>query len=593
MAGELSGYFVKQVGRNRGKPRIWLEHQELATAGFKPGDRYEVRMKDGSVILSANPDGSRVVSAKPARREGDAPVPVIDLNSEKLLALFAGMAAVRLVQFDGQIHLMPLAAELRKKERTSRLLRKLENDEPLSVGSLSHGAGFMTHSLHEGLQRAGLSTRLAFANDIRPELLQHASQRNDAWSPDTIPLAAPMQELAFDHAAMARLPRVEIAEAGIPCSGQSKSGRAKLGLSVPEAHPEVGHLIVAALVIIARVNPAIVLLECVPQFASSGSAAILRSQLRDLGYNTHETVLNGRDFNALEARERWFMAAVTDGMHFDWEMLQYPEKRTTRLSDVLDDIPDNSPLWSEMAGLKAKQARDIAAGKGFLMQIFRPEDARIATVTKGYARVRSTDPKIAHPTNPDLLRQLTPAEHSRIKQHPPRLIEGLANTIAHEVLGQSVVRDPIVAMGEAFGRSIYALASGEQPPSAAALFEAVADQIKSTASLTVSELRQPLANVKYVGPITVLELGSAIQDIGNGVGIVHRASAVQGARLGELVTVQYPSTRAAPTVKRHDTPAPDVSEPLRARLRVEAQATFDFAPEPETSSPIQRAPRLG
>lgn len=593
MAGELSGYFVKQVGRNRGKPRIWLEHQELATAGFKPGDRYEVRMKDGSVILSANPDGSRVVSAKPARREGDAAVPVIDLNSEKLLALFAGMAAVRLVQFDGQIHLMPLAAELRKKERTSRLLRKLENDEPLSLGSLSHGAGFMTHSLHEGLQRAGLSTRLAFANDIRPELLQHASQRNEAWSPDTIPLAAPMQELAFDHAAMARLPRVEIAEAGIPCSGQSKSGRAKLGLSVPEAHPEVGHLIVAALVIIARVNPAIVLLECVPQFASSGSAAILRSQLRDLGYNTHETVLNGRDFNALEARERWFMAAVTDGMHFDWEMLQYPEKRTTRLSDVLDDIPDDSPLWSEMAGLKAKQARDIAAGKGFLMQIFRPEDSRIATVTKGYARVRSTDPKIAHPTNPDLLRQLTPAEHSRIKQHPPRLIEGLANTIAHEVLGQSVVRDPIVAMGEAFGRSIYALASGEQPPSAAALFEAVADQIKSTASLTVSELRQPLANVKYVGPIAVLELGSAIQDIGNGVGIVHRASAVQDARLGELLTVQYPSTRAAPIVKRHDAPAPDVSEPLRARLRVEAQATFDFAPEPETSSPVQRAPRLG
>lgn len=593
MAGELSGYFVKQVGRNRGKPRIWLEHQELATAGFKPGDRYEVRMKDGSVILSANPDGSRVVSAKPARREGDAAVPVIDLNSEKLLALFAGMAAVRLVQFDGQIHLMPLAAELRKKERTSRLLRKLENDEPLSVGSLSHGAGFMTHSLHEGLQRAGLSTRLAFANDIRPELLQHASQRNDAWSPDTIPLAAPMQELAFDHAAMARLPRVEIAEAGIPCSGQSKSGRAKLGLSVPEAHPEVGHLIVAALVIIARVNPAIVLLECVPQFASSGSAAILRSQLRDLGYNTHETVLNGRDFNALEARERWFMAAVTDGMHFDWEMLQYPEKRTTRLSDVLDDIPDDSPLWSEMTGLKAKQARDIAAGKGFLMQIFRPEDSRIATVTKGYARVRSTDPKIAHPTNPDLLRQLTPAEHSRIKQHPPRLIEGLANTIAHEVLGQSVVRDPIVAMGEAFGRSIYALASGEQPPSAASLFEAVADQIKSTASLTVSELRQPLANVKYVGPIAVLELGSAIQDIGNGVGIVHRASAVQDARLGELLTVQYPSTRAAPIVKRHDAPAPDVSEPLRARLRVEAQATFDFAPEPETTSPVQRAPRLG
>src|SRR5690606_31610596 len=130
-------------------------------------------------------------------------------------------------------------------------------------------------------------------------------------------------------------------------------------------HPHVGHLVVAALMILAKANPAVVIFENVVPYASSASASILRNQLRDLGYNTHETVLKGADFNALEHRDRWCMVAVTEGMHFDWSMLQLPAKQPLTLSDVLDDIPDDHPMWSEMKGLKAKQERDIAAGKGF------------------------------------------------------------------------------------------------------------------------------------------------------------------------------------------------------------------------------------
>ena len=58
----MQGYFVKKLGANRGKPRIWLENLEVSSAGMNVGDRYDVKLKGGVVTLQANPDGSRVVS---------------------------------------------------------------------------------------------------------------------------------------------------------------------------------------------------------------------------------------------------------------------------------------------------------------------------------------------------------------------------------------------------------------------------------------------------------------------------------------------------------------------------------------------------
>lgn len=598
----MRGYYIKEsgktIGSNRGKPRIWLQNDEVAGAGLAPGDRYDIHMAGGTVVLKANPDGSRVVSYKDDRKGNRNPV--IDLNSRDLLALFDGMSAIRLVQREGEIYLLPLASEIRKKERLSRLKAKVLAGEPLSVGSLSHGAGLLSHAMHEGLKQAGIESKTRFANEIRQELLEHSARTHDHWAPDTITLAAPMQELAFDEAAMRHLPRTEIMEMGLPCSGASVAGRAKRGTAKPEDHPHVGHLVVAALIILAKANPAVILFENVIPYASSASASILRNQLRDLGYNTHETVLKGADFNALEHRDRWCMVAVTEGMHFDWSMLQIPPKQTLTLSEVLDDIPLDDPMWTEMKGLKAKQERDIAAGKGFLMQTFSGEAEKIATITKGYAKVRSTDPKIEHPTNPNLLRQVTTAEHARIKQFPERVIEGLGITIAHEALGQAILRDPFVAAGKLSGESILAFVHDLEikPTNSAELASVISAEIKDSASMVVSEIRSPLKNVVYEGPVTINDLGMTIQDIGNGVGILHKSSALEHVRLGEILRVQYPSSKAQPVVEHiNSEPAPAVSQSL---AKVMAETTqhqadaeqidlFDLPAQPVTN----KSPRPG
>src|SRR3546814_8734832 len=65
-----------------------------------------------------------------------------------------------------------------------------------------------------------------------------------------------------------------------------------------------------------------------------------------------------------------------------------------------------------MSYLREKEERDIAAGKGFRMQIFQPDSTKIATLTRGYAKIRSTDPKLQHPTDPTLLRILRSEEHT-------------------------------------------------------------------------------------------------------------------------------------------------------------------------------------
>ncbi len=259
----MKSYEVTRIGQHRGRPRLWLEGLKALMGGFFPGKRFEAKkdLEKQMLVLELSETGCRIVSRK---LKGDKEIPVIDINSMELLSVFEGVEAVRVVVQQGRIFILPLSSEIAVRERLDRLKSKLENSEPIQIGSLSHGGGVLTHAVHAGLKDAGIESKLAFANEIRPELLDQASECNDSWDGDTIPLAAPMQELAFDAWAMNHLPKVEVLEAGLPCSGASVAGRAKRSLEHPEAHPDVGHLVVAFLTIIAKVQPAVILLENVP-----------------------------------------------------------------------------------------------------------------------------------------------------------------------------------------------------------------------------------------------------------------------------------------------------------------------------------------
>lgn len=285
--------------------------------------------------------------------------------------------------------------------------------------------------------------------------MEHASGANPVITTDTLRVAAPMQEMIQDDALMAALPLADVVVAGIPCSGASRAGKSKHGIEIMEDHPEVGHLAHAFLVLLQKLQPGVVLLENVPEYAQSASASIIRSQLRDMGYSVTETNLNATDFGAMENRNRWFLIGATKGVTIDLAGLTPPLHAVRTVADILDRHDDHT--WGRFDYLKAKAVTDKAAGKGFQMQVLDPSATKVPVLRKAYFKGGSTDPLLRHPTDPDLLRLFSGDEHARIKGVDPRLVAGLSNTGKHIALGQGVAPGMVVALLKRIGECLQAV----------------------------------------------------------------------------------------------------------------------------------------
>ncbi|WP_432263162.1 DNA cytosine methyltransferase [Cupriavidus sp. TMH.W2] len=452
MSRSLQAVEIRTIGEKRGNPRLWIDGAQAVKGGFTPGVQYTPKVDEARCLLTLEivENGERVVSKKVVR---DREIPVIDINNGDLLGMFVklGLTAVRIVVQSRRIFVLPVASELRAKERLDRLKSKLVAQEPLDIGSYSAGVGILDRAAHEGLKSAGIASRLAYANEIRADCMEHAFERNPVYDAKTILLTAPMQEVVFDDWLMGQLPKLDGLIIGIPCSGASNAGRTKLKLEHPENHPDVGHLVVPLLAAVAKSSPAFLGIECVPGWLNTASAAIARSMLRDLGYVVHETVLNAADWNMLEHRERMCMVAVTQGLDFSFDLVQRPEPQERQLAEIMDQVPLDNKCWSELTYLKEKQTRDEAAGKGFKMTIVDETATKVPTLNKTLAKRQSTGTFIRHPENPDLLRIPTVCEHARAKGIWEDMVRDVTQTFGHEICGQAVSTPPFIAVFKAIG----------------------------------------------------------------------------------------------------------------------------------------------
>lgn len=445
---------TKLAKDKRGNPRIWIEGRKLEQAGFKPQARYRMTIDTDNrrIVLALAKDGDRTVSRR-ARRGKE--MPIVDIVNASALGSFLPASTLRIDFAAGTIVIEPSANDARRIRREARTLSRLKEDRPLRCGSVSTGLGVLSHALHEGLAQAGIRSELAFSVEIDQEYQDLCAERNPAWHPTTQSINMPLQEFAFDKQAIDKLEEIDILEAGIPCTAHSIAGRSKKKLTMPEHDPVAGHLVVGFLAIVAACNPSVVIVENVPQYAESASFAILTNQLTEWGYDIDTAILKGEDFECLEHRHRMALVATSRSMNAQvHKAIHTCANVQLKVGDVLEDIADDSPLWSEMKYLKDKEERDRIAGKGFRMQILGPNDTKVGTIGRGYAKVRSTEPKLKHPTSDTLLRQFTPVEHARIKGVPEDMVSDLPMTTAHEMLGQSIVAGPFRALGLALGSEL-------------------------------------------------------------------------------------------------------------------------------------------
>src|SRR5690606_22026980 len=158
-----------------------------------------------------------------------------------------------------------------------------------------------------------------------------------------------------------------------------------------------------------------------------------------------EAVMNGNDFGAFYNRNRLVVVAVSKSLQalgrFDMSHVIPVREKEAKLSDVLERVSEDDARWSIHEYLEKKEASDVAASKGFRRQLYSGDEDHINTVTRAYAKIRSTDPHLKHPTKERYTRLLTPVEHARVKGLPEGWIQSTrtAATIAHEILGQSVI----------------------------------------------------------------------------------------------------------------------------------------------------------
>ena len=426
------------LGVHKGARRLWLEGRRLTDVGFDRGVRYQAAVTGGALHLKLSPQGDHKVSGKGAR-------PVVDLLTRQLGDV--ERVEVRFLRGEVLVSVHPL--DQARLARLARLNARLGAGQPVRLGSLSHGGGVASEALLRGLDRAGLAAELGFALDIDPDYLEQSLGHNPIWADGGVSVEADLGEV--DPGA---LPLVEVLEAGLPCVAASKAGRSKKHLSRPEEDRQVADLAAAFTDVIRATQPAVVLLENVPEYADSASADLIRRRLERWGYDLHERVIEGLAWS-LENRRRWILVAVTRGLAIDLEAL-IGGSRPAALGEVLDAVPADDPSWRTFAHLAAKEQRDLAKGNGFAQQLLDPASVRVPTLRRGYQKGGSTDPRVAHPARPGYSRLLTPAEHARIKGIPPVLVEGTSDKRAHQILGQSVIAPAFVGLGELIAQAVSA-----------------------------------------------------------------------------------------------------------------------------------------
>lgn len=485
-----------KIGESKGLPRVWMEGQKLHHGGVQIGKKYTIKADVTAKRLELievpfDFSGKHLTVSK--RERNGVVHPVIDLRSGQIREVFEEDDKVRIALRRGRIVITALQIQTKIRERLKRIKDKLDRGEKLPVASLFHGGGVLDRAIHSGMLRAGVGSFIQVGVEIESEYLD-ASLRNNPqiWTEDSIAISSDVRDVYLGE----NSPEVCILIGGIPCTGASKSGKAKNKLKCAEDHDEAGALYIDYLNWVRAVNPAIAVIENVSDYADTASMSAIRKVLRHLGYELHETVLNAWDFGALERRERMVLVAITQGLGdtFSFSNLKVNKVRETCLNDILDPIPLDNERWKPYEYLASKEIRDKAAGKGFRRQLLTGKEDGCGVIGRHYFKGRSTEPFLIHPVRPELSRLFTKAEHARIKGIPQEILDGVSETTAQEIAGQSVGYDQFVSVGQEMGNFLMRSRSNilKFPKPRLVVEEAEADQ--AVEPLVVQTGTMPLFN---------------------------------------------------------------------------------------------------
>lgn len=343
--------------------------------------------------------------------------------------------------------------EEKKTSRFEEVKNAVLQGLPITTAGLFHGAGVLCEAISQGIKSL-LKHHFTAAVEIEEKALDVSLKNNLLWDRsenatlNQYAINMPIQNVDLSKGGVNVMGLI----GGLPCVGASVSGLAKNKLSCAEEHSKAGGLFMDFLNWVNVSNPFFTLIENVIPYKNTASAKIIRSTMTYLfGYKLSERDFSGVEFGALENRHRFVMVGISDNQDlndFDIDAVQNDIVKPECIGDVIDTYEPNDPIWQHYQYLQDKQVRDIANGKGFRLQWLKRDATHVGVIGTSYSKIRSTEPFELHPFFDNMARLFNTKEHCIFKTIPLRIINDVSSkTLAHSLLGQSVIYEVFVAIG--------------------------------------------------------------------------------------------------------------------------------------------------
>ncbi len=316
----------------------------------------------------------------------------------------------------------------------------------IEIVEMFPGGGTLLEALIEGLREAGAVVEVVGLIELEARYLARASKAHPESS--TWHGSSGEYHPAEISAAYTADDVFRIFVAGIPCTGASKAGLSKNGLSCAEEHPDVGYLFLTALHYIRLHRPHVFVGENTDAYIHTLSAKLIRDALTQSGYQIDERIVNPlKEFESPTQRKRWVMVASRLG-RFSWLYEAKAFKGT--LAEFLDpespedDIDSASP---EQVEADAKYcSRKASEGCGFAMTLIDRNSTKCPTIPKSYGKRQPTGTFVRTAKS---YRMIRPREVARIHGFKRELFADLPKTTQYELYGQGVEARTFMAVGHA------------------------------------------------------------------------------------------------------------------------------------------------
>lgn len=398
--------------RNGGK-RFWEESSDFSR-NFEVGETvncYYDFEKRIFIVEKSEILGTHTISS---RQNGKA---ILDIKNKKLSELFENVEKVEILYYPNKLVVKVASSEVAKQQRKAK--------KGFRTFEIFSGAGTLTQMF----KQAGFYPIGGLEIEDKYLVNYEFNHRNQ----DTYTISSSIEDvLPKDYI------EADVGIVGIPCTAYSNGNKQMIdaiarrdkGISNDDDKSILEKLYTSqaltyyVIEAIRSMQLRTIVIEEVVSYSKSPESFMLRTVLKQMGYNLSETISEGSN----SIRKRWCLVADMN-KKIDLENILPSCKKT--IEDFLD-IPSTLRDWkTEDSLIRVKRARE----KGLGIRSCLPTDKKTNTFTTN--KTRHTEPILKHPTL---------ELYSEFTNNEIRKIHGLSNdfvlpektTHARQILGQGV-----------------------------------------------------------------------------------------------------------------------------------------------------------